>query len=195
LRKIGLSRPIAWKTLSIHLALLVVFGLYLPWLKGAGFMDPALPTIYACLGPLFAAPALIQLLREGDSGWRTTSARIAAATAYGEVMTLGLLFLALATVLITHPLAYLYLPDPILLGEALLLGFGLTLALTAMAAWITIQFSGRMAMVALRVLFLLLFGLFFLRSWWLPTIAGWGALAALILAGCFLFLVKMRTAS
>ena len=52
-------------------------------------MDPALPTIYACLGPLFAAPALVQLLREGDSGWGTTSARIAAATVYGEGMTLA----------------------------------------------------------------------------------------------------------
>jgi hypothetical protein len=64
-----------------------------------------------------------------------------------------------------------------------------------MAAWITIQFSSRMAMVALRILFLLLFGLFFLRSWWLPTIAGWGALAALGIAGCFLVLLKLRTAS
>jgi hypothetical protein len=181
--------------LAIHLALLAAFGVFLPWLKGVEFMDPALPTIYACLGPLFAAPALVQLLREGNSEWSTTSARIAAATFYGEGMTVALLALGIGTVLLAHRQAYLFLPDPILLGEALLLGLGLTLALTAMSAWITIQFSGRLAMVVLRILFLLLFGLFLLRSWWLPSIAGWGALVTLGLAGCFLLLVKLRTAS
>jgi len=195
IRKIGLGRPVAWGALAIHLSLLAAFGIFLPWLKGVEFMNPALPTIYACLGPLFAAPALVQLLREGDSGWTTTSARIAAATAYGEGMTVALLLLGMGTVLVFHRLAYLYLPDPILLGEALLLGLGLTLALTAMSAWITIQFSGRIAMVVLRILFLMLFALFLLRSWWLPGIAGWGALVALAVSACFLLLVKLRTAS
>jgi len=195
MRKIGLGWPVGWKTLGIHVSLLAVFGVFLPWFKGVEFMDPAIPTIYACLGPLFGAPALVQLLRDGDSGWGTTSARIAAATVYGEGMTVVLLLLGIGTVLITHRLAYLYLPDPILLGEGLLLGFGLTLALTAMSAWITLQFSGRMAIVVLRLLFLLLFGLFVMRSWWLPSIAGWGALVTLGLAGCFLLLVKQRTAS
>ena len=157
-------------------------------------MDPALPTIYACLGPLFAAPALVQLLREGDSGWGATSARIAAATVYGESMTLALLVLGIATVLISRRLAYLYLPDPILLGEALLLGLGLTLAFTAMTAWLTIQFSGRIATVVVRVLFLLLLALFLLRSWWLPGIAGWGSLAALAVAGGLLLAVKRQAA-
>ena len=195
LRKIGLGRPVAWGALAIHLSLLAAFGIFLPWLKGVEFMNPALPTIYACLGPLFAAPALVQLLREGDSGWTTTFARIVAATAYGEGMTVALLLLGMGTVLVFHRLAYLYLPDPILLGEALLLGLGLTLALTAMSAWITIQFSGRIAMVVLRILFLMLFALFLLRSWWLPGIAGWGALVALAVSACFLLLVKLRTAS
>jgi hypothetical protein len=195
MRKIGLGRPTAWKSLGIHVFLLAVFGVLIPWLKGVEFMDPALPTIYACLGPLFAAPALVQLLREGDSGWTTTSARIAAAVLYGEVMTIALLVLGIATVLVSRRLAYLYLPDPILLGEALLLGLGLTLAFTAMAAWMTLQFSGRTAMVTLRLLFLLLFALFLLRSWWLPGIAGWGSLASLALAGCFLLVVKRQTAT
>src|SRR5271167_2876472 len=75
MRKIGLARPVPWRTLAMHLVLLAVFGILLPWLKGVEFMDPALPAIYACLGPLFAAPALVQMLREGDSAWPTTSAR------------------------------------------------------------------------------------------------------------------------
>jgi hypothetical protein len=199
MRKIGLRRPVAWKTLGMQLFLLAAFGILLPWLKGVEFMDPALPTIYACLGPLFAAPAVVQMLR-ADSGfhhptWATTSARIAAATAYGEAMTLAILLLGIGTVLIFHRQAYLFLPDPILLGEAILLGFGSTLALTAMSAWITLQFSARIATSALRILFLFLFALFVLRSWWLPGVAGLGALIALVVAACFLLLVKWRTAS
>lgn len=195
MRKIGLGRPVAWAALGVHVSLLAAFGVFVPWLKGVEFMDPALPMIYVCLGPLFAAPALVQLLRERGAGWPTTWTRIAAATAYGEGMTLALLLLGLGTVLIGHRQAYLFLPDPILLGEAVLLGLGLTLALTAMSAWITLQFSSRMAMVVLRVLFLLLFALFFLRSWWLPSIAGWGAVITFVVAGCFLLLVRLRTAS
>src|SRR5271168_4843769 len=132
MRKIGLARPVPWKTLGTHLVLLAVFGILLPWLKGVEFMDPALPAIYACLGPLFAAPALVQMLREGDSAWPTTSARIAAATVYGEAMSLAMLLLGIGTVLAFHRQAFLFLPDPILLGEAILLGWGSTLALTAL---------------------------------------------------------------
>ena len=194
MRKIGLGRPVAWAALGMHVLLLAAFGVFVPWLKGVEFMDPALPMIYVCLGPLFAAPALVQLLRERGAEWPTTWTRIVAATVYGEGMTLLLLVLGLGTVLIGHRQAYLFLPDPILLGEAVLLGLGLTLALTAMSAWITLQFSGRMAMVVLRVLFLLLFAVFLLRSWWLPSIAGWGAVSSFGVAGCFLLLVRQRTA-
>lgn len=192
-RKVGLGRPVAWKAAVTHLAVLAIFGIYLPWLKGVEFMDAALPTIYTCLGPLFAAPALVQLLREGGSTWPVTSARITAASIYGEGVTLLLLVLGIGTVLVTHRQAYLFLPDPVLLGEALLLGLGLTVTFTALSAWITFQFSTRMAMTVLRVLFLLLFALFFLRSWWLPVIAGRSAIVALGLAAGVLFFVKRRT--
>jgi hypothetical protein len=193
LRRIGLGRPVAWKALTTHVFLLGIFGIFLPWLKGAEFMDPALPTVYACLGALFAGPAVIESLRDGNSGWPFTWSKIAASTAYGEFMTLAMLLLGIATVLISRRLAYLYLPDPILLGEAILLGLGLTLALTAMSAWITLQFSGGLAKAALRILFVAFFALFLLRSWWLPAIVAPGAVASFVLAGVFLLLLNRRS--
>jgi uncharacterized membrane protein len=192
LRRSGLGRPVAWKALTTHVFLLGIFGILLPWLKGAEFMDPAIPTVYACLGPLFAGPAVIQSLREGNSGWPAIWAKIAASTAYGEGMTLAMLLLGIATVLISRRLAYLYLPDPILLGEAILLGLGLTLALTAMSAWITLQFSGGLAKAALRILFVAFFVVFLLRSWWLTSIVAPGAVGSFVLAGFFLLLVNRR---
>jgi hypothetical protein len=199
LRRIGLSRPVVWRTLVLHLIVLAAFGVVLPWAKGVEFMDPALPTIYACLGALFGAPALVQMLREGnpawpDVEWEATAAKIAVATVYGEATSLAILVLGIVTVLALHPQAYLFLPDPILLGEAMLLGLASTLALTALAAWITLQFSARVATSVLRLLFLFLFALFLLRSWWLPGIAGLGALVAFVCAGCLLLLLKRRMA-
>jgi hypothetical protein len=192
MRNIGLGRPVAWKALVTHVAVLGIFGTFLPWLKGVEFMDPALPTIYACLGPLFAAPAVVQLLRDGESGWPAVWGKIAASTIYGEFMTLAMLLLGIATVLAFHRQAFFFLPDPIILGEAVLLGLGLTLALTAMAAWITLQFSGRLAMVALRILFIALFALFLLRSWWMPAIIRPGTIVSFVTAGLFLLLVNRR---
>lgn len=192
LGRVGLGSPVAWKALGTHVLVLGIFGILLPWLKGVEFMDPALPTIYACLGPLFAAPAVIESLKGGDSGWPAWWAKIAASTVYGEFMTLAMLFLGIATVLISRRLAYLYLPDPILLGEAILLGFGLTLALTSMTAWITLQFSGRLALAILRILFVGLFAFFLFRSWWMPAIIGPGTIVSFVMAGLFLLLVNRR---
>jgi hypothetical protein len=192
LRRIGLGRPVARKALVTHVFLLGILGILLPWLKGAEFMDPALPTVYACLGPLFAGPAVIESLKDGNSGWPATWSKIVASTAYGEFMTLAMLSLGIATVLISRPLTYLYLPDPILLGEAILLGLSFTLALTAMSAWITLQFSGGLAKAALRVLFVVLFALFLLRSWWLPAVVAPGAVASFVIAGFFLLLLNRR---
>ena len=191
LQRIGLGGPVGWKAIVTHLFLLGMFGILLPWLKGVEFMDPAIPTVYACLGPLFAGPAVIQSLRDGNSsGWPGTWGRIGAATAYGELMTLAMLLSGIATVLISRRLAYLYLPDPILLGEAILLGLGLTLALTAMSAWITLQFSGGIAKALVRLLFVAFLVVFLLRSWWLPAILAPGALASFVLVGFFLLLAN-----
>jgi hypothetical protein len=193
LRRVGFGRPLAWKALVTHVVLLGIFGVLLPWLKGVEFMDPAIPTIYVCLGALFAGPAVIQSLRDGNSGWPAAWWKIAVSTAYGEFMTLAMLLLGIATVLISRPLAYLYLPDPILLGEAILLGLGLTLALTAMSAWITLQFSGGLAKAVVRILFAGFFVVFLLRSWWLPAIVAPGAVGSFVLAGFFLLLVNRRS--
>ncbi len=188
LERIGLH-PFRLKPALVHLLLVAAFGVLLPYAKGVEFMDPALPTIYACLGAFFAAPAAVQLLRDGSAVSRYAVARVLAAAIYGEVFTLLLTACGFATVLLTSRTAYLFLPDPFYFGKAILMGMGATLALSAIAAWITLHFGGGIAMTFLRLCFVVLFVIFFLRSWWLPSYTGSGAIVSFTLALAFLYLV------
>jgi hypothetical protein len=190
--KTGLSRPIRWTPFLTHVAVVALFGVLLPWLRGVQFMDPALPTIYACLGPFFAAPAAIQLIRQQEGLEVHALAKVLAASLYGEVVTLVILILGFATVLLGYRRAYLFLPDPIFLLEAILLGVGVTLALTSFGAWAAIQFSPGLAMTILRGVFVLLFAFFILRSWWLPTLAVSGAAISFSLAAIFLVVIRNK---
>jgi hypothetical protein len=49
--------------------------------------------------------------------------------------------------------------------------------------------GGGIAMAFLRLCFVVLFVIFFLRSWWLPSVTGIGALISFATALLFLFLV------
>ncbi len=190
--RIGFARPIRWSPMLVHLVLLAAFGVFLPWLKGVTFMDPAMPTIYACLGPFFAAPAAVQLIRQQEGPQAHALAKVFAATLYGEGMTLLILILAFSTVLLGHSQAYLFLPDPILLGEAILLGLGSTVALTALSTWSAIQFSPGTAMTVLRVGFVALFAFFYLLGWWLVAMITTAVAISFLALPRYSFLIAIR---
>src|SRR5712691_3017664 len=66
--RLGMGRPGGLRTVLIHVALVAVFGVYLPWQKGLDFLDPVITTAYACLSVLFAAPAAAQAFAAGRAG-------------------------------------------------------------------------------------------------------------------------------
>ncbi len=176
--------------LLIHILVIGTFGIFLPWLKGIEFLDPVLIAAYACLGILFAAPAAAQAFASGrPASMGEALARVAVAAVYGEVMVIAILMAALATVYLTHryiPIA----PDVPGMLEANAFGIAASLAMGAIAGWITLQFSAGAARSMMRVIFLGLLVVFFFYSRWLPEMVGIGAIAALAVAAAALVALR-----
>jgi hypothetical protein len=168
-----------FRTVLIHVALIAVFGVFLPWQKGLDFLDPVITTAYACLSVLFAAPAAAQAFAAGRAGsLKAVLTRIAVAAAYGECMAVAMLAAGVVTVSITH--GRLLLPVLNILARGSALGVSASLALASVAAWITLRFSAGVARAAMRAIFLLLLAAFFFWSRWLPDVAGAGALIGFV---------------
>src|SRR5262245_33902051 len=81
--QLGIGRPGGLRVVAIHLALIAVFGVFLPWRKGLDFLDPVMTTAYVSLGALFAGPASAQAFAEaGSHSLKQMLARIFVAAAY-----------------------------------------------------------------------------------------------------------------
>jgi hypothetical protein len=190
--RLGIGRAGGYRVILLHVALVAVFGVLLPWWYGLQFLDPVTLAAYTCLGVLFAAPAAAQaFVRPERPSWMEAMARVAAAVAYGECMAVAFLSAGLVTVYATHWHGLMLAPDVVTLATAGALGLTGSLALAAGAAWITLRFSAGVARGALRVVFLSLLFLFFFRSRWLPDVAGIGAVVCLAVA--VLMLIALRT--
>jgi hypothetical protein len=174
------------RAILIHLALIAVFGIGLPWFKGADFLDSVILSAYACLGILFAAPAASEAFAQSrPQTFADAIAKVVIAVTYAESMTVTVLGLGLITVYseIYWRVRFVLTPDLETLGLSALFGLAASAAMAAIAGWITLQFSASAARIALRIIFLGLLALFFYRSRWLPDVAGTGALLALIIGG------------
>src|SRR6266404_9994083 len=74
-----------FKGVLIHIGLIGVFGVFLPWRRGIEFLDPVMLSAYACLGVLFAAPTAAQAFADSrPTSINAAIARILAAVLYGE---------------------------------------------------------------------------------------------------------------
>jgi len=185
----GLRTRVGVRVLAIHLAIVAVFGVVFPWMRGIGFLDPVMISAYACIGVLFAGPAAAQAFGlDRPQSMGDALARILMAVAYGELMTVLLLLAGLATVYATRH--FLFAPDLEALATAGLLGIAASLAVAVIAGWMTLRFSARAARQGMRVLFLLLLIVFFYRSGWLPDVAGEAALISLAIAAAALFALR-----
>jgi hypothetical protein len=169
------------RAILIHLALIGVFGILLPWWKGVDFLDAVMLSAYACLGILFAAPAAAEAFAQSQpKSLNEALARIAMAVIYAEFMTVAILGCGLITVYLK---AHFFLaPDLEALAMSAVLGVAASVAMAAIAGWMTLRFSSGVARVALRIIFLGLLLLFFSRSRWLPDVAGIGVLLSLAVA-------------
>jgi hypothetical protein len=187
--RLGIGRPGGFRIIAIHLALVAMFGVFLPWTKGLDFLDPVMTTAYVSLGVLFAAPAAAQAFAEGGApSLKQILARIFVAAVYGEAMAVAMLVAGVATVSVTHRRLLLPVLDTLASGGAL--GLSASLALASVAGWVTLRYSAAAARTAMRLIFLALLAAFFLRSRWLPDVAGTGALISLAVSAAALIALR-----
>jgi hypothetical protein len=173
--------------LAVYLLLLAAFGVLVPWQKGLEFLDPVILIAYACLGGVFAGPAAVQMFADVPRSAGTAVERVVVATAWGEVIVLILVGTGLATVRLTHP--GIFPLDVQTLFGGVALGAALSLALSAMAAWLRLAQSPGIARSALRGVYLALLIAFLLRSRWLPDVVWTATGLSLALAVVFLVLL------
>jgi len=179
-RHVGFTSE-AWKRTTLtHLLILGLFGVFLPWQKGVGFLDPVILGAYACFGVVFAGPAASQPFDGSEPSANRALARILVCVLYGEVLVLGLLFTAVAAVYITRRV---YVgPDLQSLATCLLFGLALSLAASTIAVWMSVKYSPFAARGLIRLVFLVLLLGFFFRPRQLPRVAPMGAGIALAVA-------------
>ena len=157
------------RVILLHLALIAIFGVLIPFSKGLAFLDPTMISAYACIGLLFAPPAAgraFAMSRPQSMG--EAARRVVKAVGYGEGMALAMLIAGVATVSVVR--RRLLLPELDVLAEAALLGLAGCAALALLAGWMTLRFSARAARFGLRAVFLLLLLLFALQGQRLPEI-------------------------
>ena len=189
--RLGWKGPGRYRVVLTHVALVAVFGVFLPWMKGIDFLDSVMTAAYACLGVLFAAPAAAQAFAdERPESMTAAMARIAVAVLYGEFLALVILMAGFMTVYLTHP-SFMLAPDLTTLVRASVLGIAASTALAAVAGWITLRFSASVARAGLRGIFLLLLVVFFYRYRWLPDVAGTAAVVFIGIAA--VAMVALRT--
>lgn len=188
--RIFASRIGSLRSILLHLALLAAFGIWLPRMKGVDFLDSQVLCAYACLGLIFAGPAAAQASPEGFPSFQQGRARIFASVLYGELVVGVLLGSGIATVYLSRRGGYVPTPDWETLARCALFGLGASAMMASMAAWVTVRFSRRIAIICLRLAFFGLLILFYYRGQWLPDVGLAGAAACLVLAGLFIELLR-----
>jgi hypothetical protein len=164
-----------------------------PASKGLGFFDPVLLAAYACLGIVFAGPAAAQAFERRPDSLGQALQWIVKAALFGELLAVAMLVCGVGTVYARSRGAF-FPPDLETLAYAVSLGMAASLALGALAAWVTIQVSAGAARMVLRGVFLVLVVLFYLKGRWLPDVLEMGTLLSLLGAGVFVALLRLSLA-
>jgi hypothetical protein len=160
-------------------------------MKGLDFLDSPVLGAYACLGLIFAAPAAAQAFQgAGFPTFGQALARVFAAVLYGELVVAALLAAGIGTIYVTRRGGFVPTPDWETLARCALFGLSASAMLASLAAWLTVEFSRRIAMVFLRVAFFGLLILFYYRGQRLPDVGLIGAAACLGPAVVFLALLR-----
>lgn len=177
------------RTILLHLALLVIFGVVLPQRKGIEFLDPVILSAYSCLGVIFAAPAAAASFAKGrPQSTKDALARAARAGGYAEGFALLMLVAGIATVNFGLRGRWRW-PQVDTLGESAWLGLTATIAMALLAGWVTLHYSAQAAQIGMRVLLVALLLAFFLHSQELPEIALQASAVCLAIAGLTVYLL------
>jgi len=178
------------RSILLHFTLLAAFGIWIPRMKGLDFLDSPVLGAYACLGLIFAAPAAAQAFQDGFPTFRQALARIFSSVLYGELVVAALLGAGIATIYMTRRGGFVPTPDWETVGRCALFGLSASAVLAFLAAWLTVQFSKRIAMICLRLAFFGLLILFYYRGQRLVDVGLTAAAACLVPAAVFLILLK-----
>jgi hypothetical protein len=185
------ARLAGLRPILLHLALLAAFGVWIPRAKGIDFFEPEVLGAYACLGLIFAGPAVAQSSAEGFAPpFALAIARIVTGVLYGEAVVAALIGTGIATIHILLRGHYIPSPDWPSLASCAIFGLCGAAMAASMAAWLASQFSRQAATVTLRVLFFSLLILFYYRGHWLTDVAFKGAAICFALTAIFLLLLR-----
>lgn len=184
------SRIGSWRSILLHLVLLVAFGIWIPQIKGLDFLDSQILSAYVCLSLLFAAPATAQAFPERlASTFKEALSRIFAGVLYGEIVMSVLVGCGIATVYLGHRGRYVPQPDWETLAKCGLFGLAASAMLASLAALVAVRFSKSAAIICLRIAFFGLLVVFYYWGRWLPDVGLLATVACFALAGLFIGLL------
>jgi hypothetical protein len=159
-------------------------GIGIPLSKGIAMLDPVFLGAYACLGVVFAAPAVAQVSAPAEFG--DGLRLVARQVVVGFAVSWAALVAAVVTVYLTNHVVVG--PDVISLAECGLFGLMVSFAASTGVAFVNRVSGGSTAagrIFARLALFGLLAGFYF-RSTWLPAVALEGAAISAAIALLFL---------
>ena len=146
------------RDIFVHGLLLVLFGVFVPYIKGIEFLDILILAPYACLGFLFLAPVIVDDAFANDK--QVTLHGLARGIAFGWGSAAAMIILGLATVNFTLPRRVLP-PATILLSLGILSLLFSVLVGAAAAAVAQRSQNVQQAKGRLRIGFLILLCAFF----------------------------------
>jgi hypothetical protein len=173
----------------LHLFLIAIFGILIPYAKGMDFFDPVVTGAYACMGALFAGPAAAQSFGANrPQSMREAYRRAGKAILFGEALVFLCLLLGTLTVSFDH--GRFLLPELDVLAETGLLGLAGTTAVAILAGWSALYFSPITTRLIMRLLFLALLLAFYYNSRRLTDVAVPGIVLCSVAIAAGLVLLK-----
>jgi hypothetical protein len=137
------------------LAVVVTFGVALPWVKGYDFLNPIFILGYACLGVLFVTPAATEAFRQ-PADKAGLLGRMLGIWAYGWGISVLMIVSGIVTVNSRHWSGGMVMPPGRMLAAALLLGATSCFATVAGGAALGRKWGPNRAKTLLRFSFLAL---------------------------------------
>lgn len=164
----GMLRP--GPVLLLNIVVILTFGVWIPYSKGFDFLDVLFQLAYAMIGALFVAPAALALFA---APFRATApaeihTKALAAAVFGWLVSLLILGIGLIAVNQFHWIGRWVFPSVRVLLPAAAIGLSLDIAISYLAANLSLRFASTTAQALVRILFLLILGIVAFRERFLP---------------------------
>jgi hypothetical protein len=140
----------------VLVAVVLIFGVLLPWYKGMTMLQPLVVVAYALMGLLFVAPAASEFWSslEIPASPGSVMARLLAIVGYGWGIALAMLIASMVTLNVAYRSPRLLIPPEPFLASALVLSLTAAAAVAVICALLARRFSASMAKATVRTVFL-----------------------------------------